>query len=95
MLHLLLQHANHLKQLHGSSHLLLLFVIAVSASDLLKVLPALIHQHFLKQPHSHLLLSLLYLLRRLLNRVFRHHVRAGKKKFLPMNELLDVLPCIS
>jgi hypothetical protein len=95
MLHLFLQHTNHLKQLHGSPHLLLLLVIAVSASDLLKVLPALIHQHFLKQPHSYLLLPLLYLLRRLLNRVFRRHVRAGKKKFLSLNELLDVLPRIS
>jgi hypothetical protein len=70
-------------------------VIAVSASDLLKVLSALIDQHLLKQPHSHLLLPLLYLLRRLLNRVFRRHVRARKKKFLSMNELLDVLPRIT
>jgi hypothetical protein len=95
MLHFLLQHTNNFKQLHGSPHLLLLFVIAVSASDLLEVLPAFIDQHLLKQPHSHLLLPLLYLLRRLLNRVFRHHVRAWKKKFLSMNELLDVLPRIS
>lgn len=94
MLHLLLQHANYLKQLHGSPHLLLLLVIAVSPSDLFKVLPALIDQHLLKQPHSYLLLPLLYLLRRLLNRVFRCH-RAGKKKFLPMNKLLDVLSRIS
>ena len=95
MLHFLLQHTNHLKQLHGSPHLLLLLVIAVSPSDLLKVLPALIDQHLLKQPHSYLLLPLLYLLRRLLNRVFRRNVRARKKKFLPMNKLLNVLSRIS
>ena len=91
MFHLVLQHADDLKELHGSPHLLLLLVVAISASDLLEVLPALVHQDFFKQPYRHLLLPLLYLFRRLLYRVFGYHVRARKKKFLAVQELLDLL----
>lgn len=62
MFHFLLEHADYLEQLHGSPHLFLLLVVAVGPPDLLEVLPTLIHQHLLQQPHSHLLLSLPYLL---------------------------------
>lgn len=63
MFHLVLQHGDNLKQLHRRPHLLLLLVIAIGASDLFEVLSALVYKNLFKQPHCHLLLTLLYLFR--------------------------------